>query len=141
MEAERNHELLLSVKNLRELGTIPFCYIVLVIPHSLPEELFKREHLVLTDPLKSISASSLQVGSVKEPQAEIAEGALVSFIKPYQSPLVVQDPKPAPWSAKKKGKTKAAQVAQKKKKGKIIVASAGLEGFVNWVDTNASDPT
>ena len=29
---------------------------------------------------------------------------------------------------------------KKKKKGKIISASMGLEGFVDWVDPNASDP-
>ena len=46
-EAERNHELLLSVKNLRELGANPFSYIVPVIPCPLPTELVKREHFYL----------------------------------------------------------------------------------------------
>ena len=30
---------------------------------------------------------------------------------------------------------------QKKKKGKIIAVGVGLEGFVDWVDPNASDST
>ena len=30
---------------------------------------------------------------------------------------------------------------KKKKKGKIIVADAGLKGFMDLVDPNASDPT
>ena len=29
---------------------------------------------------------------------------------------------------------------KKKKKGKIIAASAGLEGFVDWVDSNVNNP-
>ena len=40
-EGERNHELLLSMKNLQKLGTNHFSYIVHVIPRSLPEELIK----------------------------------------------------------------------------------------------------
>ena len=66
-EAERNHELLLSVKNLRELGVSPFRYIVPVIPRSLLEELVRGEHFVLADLLKSIPGSSSQAGSTEEP--------------------------------------------------------------------------
>ena len=95
-EGERNHELLLSMKNLQELGASAFHYIVPVIPHLLPEELIKGEHFVLADLLKSIPSSSSQVGSTQEPQAEIAEGALVSVVWPDQSTLAMQDPKPAP---------------------------------------------
>ena len=75
-EAERNHELLLSVKNLRELGASLFRYIVLVIPCPLPVEPVKGEHFVLADILKSIPGSSSQVGF---DQAEVTEGALVEF--------------------------------------------------------------
>ena len=94
-EGERNHELLLSMKNLQELGANTFPYIVPVIPHLLPEELIKGEHFILADLLKSIPSSSSQVGSAQEPQAEIAEGALVSIVWPDQSTLAMQDPKPA----------------------------------------------
>ena len=52
---------------------------------------------------------------------------MVIFVQPDQSPLAVQDSKPAP------------QVA-KKKKGKIKATGARLEGFVEWVDSIASDP-
>ena len=62
-ERELNHELLLSVKNLHELGASPFLYIVPVIPRPLPVELIKCEHYVLVDLLKSIMGSSSQVGS------------------------------------------------------------------------------
>ena len=68
----------------------------------------------------------LFMGFAQEPQAEFAKGALVSFVRPNKSSLAVQDPKPAP------------QV-EKKKKGKIKATDAGLEGFVEWVDSIASD--
>ena len=88
--------------------------------------------------------SSSQVGFAGEPQAEIVEGALVNFVQSNQSPLVVHDPKPAPRSAKKKGKIKAAHT-EKKKTGKIITGQikatdARLKGFVDWLDPMASDP-
>ena len=86
-ERERNHELLLSVKNLQELGASLFNYIVLVIPRSLPEELFKGEHFFLADLLKSLPGNSSQAGPAQEPRAEVAEKGLVSFVLPNQSPL------------------------------------------------------
>ena len=81
-EAKRNHELLLSMKNLRKPGAGPFLYIVPVIPRSLLEELIRGEHFVLVDLVKLIPGSSSQAGSIEEPQAEITEGALVSFFRP-----------------------------------------------------------
>ena len=129
IEGEHYHELLLYVKNLLGLGANPFLYIVLVIPRLLPVELARGEHFTLADLLKSISGSSAQAGSAHEPQAETAQETLATFVWPGQSPLDEQDSRPAP------------QVAKKKKKGKIIATGAGLEGFVDWVDPNASDPT
>ena len=89
IEGERNHELLLSVKNLRELGASPFPYIVSVIPRPLPTKLVRGKHFVLTNLLKSIPGSSSQAGSVQEqePQADIVERALTSFVRSDQSPL------------------------------------------------------
>ena len=69
---ERN-ELHLSVKNSLELGSSPFPYIAPVIPRPFPEEVVGGEHFVLANLLKSISGSSSQAGSAREPQAEIAE--------------------------------------------------------------------
>ena len=89
---EREHsELLLSMKNLQELGSSPFPYIAPVIPCSLLGEVVKVEHFVLVDLLKSISSSSSQAGSAREPQYEIIEGALVRFVRPDQSPFREQD--------------------------------------------------
>ena len=80
-------ELLLLVKNSQELGSIRFPYIAPVIPHPLPGEVVRGEHFVLADLLKSISGSYSQVGLPRESQAKIAEEALVSFVRPDQSPL------------------------------------------------------
>ena len=66
-ERERNHELLLYVKNLRELGASPFPYIVPVIPRPLPAELVWGEHFTLINLLKSILGSIAQERSNQEP--------------------------------------------------------------------------
>ena len=95
-ETERNHELLLSTKNLQELGTSPFPCIVPVIPRPLLEEPIKGEHLILADLLKSMLGSFSQVGPDQEPQAKFAQGALTTFVRPNKTPLVIQDLKPAP---------------------------------------------
>ena len=59
---ERNHELILFVRNLWELGSSPFPYIVPVLPRPLPSE-----HFILADLLKLILGSSLQVDYAPEP--------------------------------------------------------------------------
>ena len=84
-EVEHNHEILLLVKNLRELGTSPFRYIVPVIPLPLSVELVKGDHFVLANLFKSILGSSSQGGSA---QAKVPEGALVKFVRLDQLPLV-----------------------------------------------------
>ena len=61
-EGERNHELLLSVKNLRELGASPFPYKVRIIPCPLPVEIVRGEHFVIAHLLTSILGSSSQAG-------------------------------------------------------------------------------
>ena len=99
-----------------------------VIPRPLPEELVKGNHFVLTDLLKSIPGNSSQAKPAQEPQAEITEGGLVSFVRPDQPPLVVKDPKLAP------------QAAKKKKVGLIKAADARLEGFMDLVDPIVSEP-
>ena len=62
IEREYNHKLLLSIKNLQELGASPFPYIAPVLPCLLLEELIKGKHFVLTNLMKSIPGSSSQAG-------------------------------------------------------------------------------
>ena len=77
-KAEHNHELLLYVKKLRELGASSFHYIVPVIHHPLLAEPVEGEHFVLAKLFKLILGSSSQVGST---QAEVTEGALVKYVR------------------------------------------------------------
>ena len=100
IERERN-KLLLFMKNSQELDSSPFPYIAPIIPRSFPGEVVGGEHFVHADFLKSISGSSSQEGSALDPQAKIAEGDLVSFVRPNQSPLREQDSQVAPQVVKK----------------------------------------
>ena len=100
---EREHrEFLLSMKNSQELGSSPFPYIAPVIPRPLLREVVGGEHFFLANLLKSVSGSSSQAGSARESQAKIAEGALVSFVRPDHSPLREQDSHAAPQVVKRK---------------------------------------
>ena len=120
---ESNHELLLSAKNLQELGPNPFSYIVFVLPSPLPKELVKGEHFILVDLLKSIPGSSFQARSAQEPQVETARETSTTFVRPDQSPLAEQDSQPAPHAMKKKKRKKGEKVRQAK------AIDAGLEGM------------
>ena len=126
IERECNHELLLFVRNLQELGTSPFPYIVPILPYPLPVELVKGEHFVLVDLLKLISGRSSQ-----------AESALEPLIQPDCLPLSAQDPKPAQLPLVGRDSQPTPQAAKKKKK-KIeqdMDVGVGLEGFVDWTNS------
>ena len=66
-ERERHHELLLSAKNLQDLGVSPFPYIVHVLPCPLPSEVVKGEHFVFADLLKSLLGGSSKEEVVSKP--------------------------------------------------------------------------
>ena len=57
-ERERHHEILLTVKNLRELSRNPSPYILPVIPHPLPTEIVEGEHYVIVGLLNLVPSSS-----------------------------------------------------------------------------------
>ena len=83
---ERHHELLLSVKNLQDLGATPFPYIVPVLSRPLPNEVDKGEHFVLAYLLRSLQRGSME-----------------PLVQPDHLPLAVQDPKPVPrWQKEKR---------------------------------------
>ena len=91
-EVERNHELLLTARNLRELAACAFAYIIPVIPLSFLAELIKGEHFVLVDLCKSSPGSSSQVVAAQEDQVEAAIGTLVRSTRATQP----QSLRPAP---------------------------------------------
>ena len=81
-KGERNHKILLSMKNLRELGASPFPYIVPVIPRQPPTELVKGEHFTLVDLLKSVPGSSTEAGSLKSLKLRLLEKPRLHFFSP-----------------------------------------------------------
>ena len=101
-EVERNHELLLTVKNLRELGSSPFPYIIPIVPRSLLAEVIEGKHFVLLDLLKLIPGSSYEPTLTQEDQTEAAARTLVRSARVSQP----HSPRAAPRPAKKR-KTRA----------------------------------
>ena len=122
-EVERNHELLLMLRNFRELGASPFPYIIPIVPHSLPTELIEREHFVFADLFNLNPGSSSQ-----EDQAEAAKRTLVMSARATQP----QSPQPRPRLEKKKEERKKTRARQMKSTG------VGLEDFVNWMSIIAN---
>ena len=59
-KAERNHELLLTVKNLRELGSSPFPYIIPIVPRSLLAEVIEGSPLERVHPLTYMVVPGLE---------------------------------------------------------------------------------
>ena len=57
-ERERHHEILLTVKNLRELSRSPSPYIIPIIRCPLPVEIVEREHYIIADLLNLALGSS-----------------------------------------------------------------------------------
>ena len=57
-ERERRYEILLTAKNLCELGRSPSPYIIPVIPRPLPVEIVEGEHYVIADLLNLAPGSS-----------------------------------------------------------------------------------
>ena len=85
IERKGNHELLLSVRNMSELGVSSFLYIVSVLLRPMLNELTEGEHFVLSDLLKLIPGGSSQADSTPE-----------TFVWLDFLPLSAQDPKPIP---------------------------------------------
>ena len=67
-ERERYHEILLIVKNLRDLSSSPSPYTITVIPHPLPIEIVEGEHYVIVD-LLNLAPDSLSSTRNSETEA------------------------------------------------------------------------
>ena len=124
--AERNHELLLTVKNLRELGGRPFPYIIPIVPRSSLGEVIEGEHFVLADLLKLVPSRSSQLTPAQEDQTEVAARTLVRSARVSQP----QSPRATPRLAKKR-KTRVRQTK---------AACVGLEYFPYWTGVADIEP-
>ena len=125
-EVERNHELLLTVKNLRELGGSPFLCVIPIVFRSSPAEVIEGEHFVLVDLLKLIPSNSSQPTLAKEDQTKASARTLVRSARVSQP----QSPRDAPRPTKKR-KTRARQTK---------ATDAGLEDFRDWTGVVDIEP-
>ena len=62
-DRERNHKILLTAKNLRELSRNPSPYIIPIIPRLLPTKIVEGEHYIIADLLHLVPGSSSPVKS------------------------------------------------------------------------------
>ena len=87
-ELERNHEILLTAKNLRELSRSPSPYIIPVIPRPLPVEIVEGEHYVIADLLNLSPGSS---SPAKNSEIEVVGRELVVRTQSGQPSLARED--------------------------------------------------
>ena len=82
-EQERNHEVLLTMKNLHDLSRQFSPYSVPIIPHPLPSEIVEGEHFGTADLLNLILGSS---SPTREAESEAAGRELVISTQPMTPP-------------------------------------------------------
>ena len=88
-EREWHHEILLTVKNLRELSRNPSPYTLLVIPRPLPTEAVEGEHYVIVDLLTLIPGSSSPIQAF---EIEVVGRELAISLRPEQPSFAKEDP-------------------------------------------------
>ena len=92
-EQERNHKVLLTMKNLHDLSHHPSPYSVPIIPRPLPLEIVEGEHFVTADLLNLILGSS---SLARVAESEAAGQELVISTQPVQPSSTREDFGPAP---------------------------------------------
>ena len=92
-EQERNHEVLLIVKNLHDLSRHPSPYSVPIISHPLLSEIVEGEHFVTADLLNLIPGSS---SPTKEAESGAVGRELVISTQPMQPSSASEDFDPIP---------------------------------------------
>ena len=85
---ERHHEILLTVKNLRELSRSPSPYIISIIPRPLPVEIVEGKHYVITNLLNLVPGSS---SLAKTFETETVSRELVISTQSRQPSLAKED--------------------------------------------------
>ena len=153
-EREWHHEILLIVKNLRDLSSSQSPYTITVIPHHLPVEIVEGEHYVSVDLLNLAPGSS---SSTKNSEAEAVGRELVIINQPGQPSSAREDSGLTPLASKKKddrgsllehppiARKGPRPTPQASKKGRwapewLKAPRAGVEDFVPWVSSTSSRP-
>ena len=97
-EHERNHEVLLTIKNLHDLSRNPSPYNVPIIPCPLPSEIVEGgAHFVIADLLNLIPGSS---SPTREAETEAAGRELVINTQPVQPSSTSEDSGPGPQASR-----------------------------------------
>ena len=96
---ERHHEILLTVKNLRDLSSSSSPYTITVIPHPLSVEIVEGEHYVIVDLLNLAPGSS---SSTRNFETKAVGQELVIINQPGQPSSAREDSSLTPLASKKK---------------------------------------
>ena len=97
-EREWHHEILLTMKNLRELSRNPSPYVLPVIPRPLPSEIEKGEHYVISDLL---NLDPVRTSPTQTSETEVLGLELVINLRPEQPSLAREYSGPTPQASKK----------------------------------------
>ena len=90
---ERHHEILLTVKNLRELSRNPSPYVLPVIPRPLPSEIEEGKHYIISN-LQNLAPGCSSVAQTSE--TVVVGQELVISLRPKQPSLAKEDSGLAP---------------------------------------------
>ena len=145
-EQERNHEVLLIVRNLHDLSRHPFPYSVTIIPHPLPSEVVESEHFIAADLLSLIPNRG---SPTRKAESEAAGRELVIRTQPVQASSASEDSGPTPQVSGQVERgsrlerptlaikdSRPAPRASKKKKGTLRrqkVVGARVGDFIPWI--------
>ena len=91
--SEQERQILLTVKNLRELSRNPSPKVLPVIPRPLPLEIEEGKHYVIADLLNLAPGSS---SPTQTSETEVVSRELVINLRPKQPSLAREDSGPAP---------------------------------------------
>ena len=145
-EQERNHKVLLTMKNLHDLSLHPSLYSVPIISCPLPSKNVEGEHFMTVDLLNLIPGNS---SPTREAESEATSQELVISTKPVHPSSASEDSSPAPQASRqgergssferlpleRKGSRPTPRTLKLRKEAveRRNVPRAGVEDFVSWV--------
>ena len=124
-EREQHHEILLTVKNLRELSRNLSPYTLPVIPRPLPTKIVEGEPHVIADLLNLVPGSSSPTQSF---ETEVVGQELAISLRPEQPSLAREDPDVAPRASKEVNRGSHLKCLPFKKKGSRPAPQASKKG-------------
>ena len=141
-ERERHHEILLTVKNLRDLSRSPSPYTLPIIPRPLPTKVVEGEYYVIANlPTLILSSSSpAQASETKSKQSSLAREDPDVAPRAFKEVDRGNRPKGLPFT--KKGFCLDPQVSKKGRRAseQRRPLGMGVEDFVPWVAPISSLP-